>query len=152
MLKAESTHLNSSTSFPDLSVDQLSTAQPARCAKPGSSPRASGLHLTALCTPGSRFPQPLTAWLCRPWGRRDPTRRYSPVFLLFILRVPGFLKKGWASSPPSAWFPAFFPLFRRQRLLLLIRNTFLRLFIVAGIFAVRLLFGFQTGNPQEQRA
>src|SRR5271170_5951285 len=98
------------------------------CAKPGSSQRASGLHLTALCTRGNRFTQPRAASLWTPWGRRDPTQTYSPVFLLFILRSPSFLKQGGPPTTPPSWFPTFFPLFRRQRLLLLIRNIFLRLF------------------------
>src|ERR1700722_480388 len=121
------------------------------CAKPGSTRHASGLHLTALSTRGIRFPQPPAVWLWTPWGSRNATRTYSPVFLLFILRVSSFLKQGRAASTPAAWFSAFFPLFRCERLLLLIRNIFLKLFIVVVIFAVR-LFGFHTGNPQKQRA
>src|ERR1700691_3952179 len=109
------------------------------CAKPGSSQRASGLHLTALCTRGSRFPQHLTASLWTPWGRRDPTRTYSTGFLLFISRSSSFLKRGGPPTTPAAWIPAFFPTFWRQLLLLLIRNIFFRLFIVAGIVAVLLV-------------
>jgi hypothetical protein len=80
------------------------------------------------------FPQPFFSRLWRPWGRRDRTRRYARLFLLFILWEPGFLKRGGLSSPPSAWFPPVFPLFRYQRLLLLSGNGLFLLFVVVEIF------------------
>jgi hypothetical protein len=104
------------------------------CAKQAFRIAASALRGNTLCTRCCRFPQPFFSRLCRPWGRRDPTRRYPRLFLLFILWEPGFLKRGRVSSSPCAWFPPVFPLFRHQRLLLLRGNGLFLLFVVVEIF------------------
>ncbi|HEV2273845.1 MAG TPA: hypothetical protein VGR96_06745 [Acidobacteriaceae bacterium] len=60
--------------------------------------------------------------LWRLWASGDTSPRLSPVFLVFISFLPGFLKPDTLFSPLFMRFGTLFPLFQRERLLLLAKE------------------------------
>ncbi len=96
------------------------------CGKAGCWRPAPVLVGVAVSTQRTCFPHGFAWWLCELWVSWGRFRFFPPVLPLFIFLLPGFRKPGRCSNPRSARFLTCFPLFQRQRLLLLAKNRLIK--------------------------